>query len=99
MDPSEITLEQIEEALQAHEPVDAITLEMLPEESRVLTGLAPDYIRWLIDGIRHRDNAQSRLSLDLAQLKAALQMYAQQGGDVMFNHNLELCLNQVKQQS
>lgn len=90
--------QQIKELLSKHVPPDPVALSMLPEESREFLCVAPKIVKQLLELPVAQEARLSELVQESKNMAAALELYANNSGDVLFSQNLELCLRQVTAQ-
>lgn len=86
-----ISIKAWKDIITKHQPIDPIILEMLPDDSLELAKNAKDHLECLVSLLEKAET-------ELSDLKSALEIYAQNSQDVLFHDNLQLCLQQVRQQ-
>lgn len=96
MSEASISLQEIKELLSRHVPPDPVALSMLEPESRELISKAAAITEKLLVEVSARELRIDQLNKDAKNMAAALEMYANQSGDVLFSQNLALCLSQVQ---
>jgi hypothetical protein len=90
MSDAPLSLQSVSLDLKNHVPPDPVAFSMLPPESRDFLERAPEYVVFLMKELRAARK-------DRENLYQALEMYAKNSGDVLFDSNLKLCLQQVTQ--
>lgn len=93
-----ISIKAWKDIITKHQPIDPIILEMLPDDSLELAKNAKDHLECLVSLLEASESHTRQLLAELSDLKAALEIYAQNSQDVLFHDNLQLCLQQVRQQ-
>lgn len=93
-----LTVQAIREVAERHQPLDPVLLDMIPEESRKICASGQSFIQFLLDRIESRDRDLVDARNTHRNLREAIELYAKSSNDTLFFQNLELCLQQVRQQ-